>query len=157
MRSSRTCARSSSRLYKQVENVAASTLRLRPVFLGRQPFDKRCSMIQKAMALKMNAETAAEVLAAYYMERHPESVVELLDALGVEHEEGALRDPSPGAPKDAKLKEIVETFRKEKDVLKGARAAEGVRGADRHRLALAGRARAGRRAGLELRKREERT
>ena len=98
-------------LYKQIERVAAETLRLRPVFLGKQPFAKRCEMIRKAMALKVNAEAASEILAAFFMERHADMVGELLDALGVEHEEGVLKDPSPAAPARKKLEKAVTGFR----------------------------------------------
>ncbi len=98
-------------LYKQIERVAAETLRLRPVFLGKQPFPKRCGMIRKAMALKVNAEAASEILAAFFMERHSEMVGELLDGLGVEHEEGVLADVNPESPKKMKLKTAVAKFR----------------------------------------------
>ena len=33
-------------LYKQLEAVAAATMRVRPVFLGKQPLPKRCQMIR---------------------------------------------------------------------------------------------------------------
>ena len=102
-------------LYKEVERTAAETLRLRPVFLGKQPFEKRCRMIRKAMALKVNAETAAEVLAAFFMERYSKDVEELLDALGVEHEEGVLKQPSPPEPDEKVLKETVAGFAKGKN------------------------------------------
>lgn len=99
-------------LYKQLENVAAATLRLRPVYLGKQPFEKRCELIRKAMSLKVNADAAAEILPAYFMERHSKDVIELLDLLGVEHEEGMLKGDAPKAPTDAKLKTAVNKFRK---------------------------------------------
>jgi hypothetical protein len=99
-------------LYKQIERTAAETLRLRSVFLGKQPFPKRCQMIRKAMALKVNAEAAAEVLAAFFMERYSEDVTELLDSFGVEHEDGVLKGPSPEEPTPKVLKETVEKFPK---------------------------------------------
>jgi len=107
-------------LYRQLENTAAATLRLRPVFLGRQPFEKRCDLIRKALSLKINAEAASEILPAYFLERHAGDVVELLDLLGLEHEEGVLRVTSPPAPKDAALKKAVEKFRQGGDpVMRG--------------------------------------
>ena len=90
-------------LYKELEKVAAATLKLRPVFLGKQPFPKRCEMIRKAMSLKVNAEQAGDILAAFFMEKHQADVIELLDALGVEHEEGALKDNAPKPPAKKKL------------------------------------------------------
>jgi len=97
-------------VYKQIERTAAETLRLRPVFLGKQPFPKRCGMIKKAMALKVNAETAAEVLAAFFMERYSEDVAELLDAFGIEHDDGVLKGPSPDQPDEKVLKETAAKF-----------------------------------------------
>ena len=85
-------------VYKQVERAAAATLRVRPVFLAKQPFPKRCQMIRKAMSLKINAEAAGEVLAAFFMERYAEDVAALLDAFGVEHDEGVLKNPAPTEP-----------------------------------------------------------
>lgn len=99
-------------LYKQVEGVAAATLRLRPVFLGKQPFEKRCEMIRKALSLKLNADAVAEILPGFFLERYPKEVAELLDALGVPHEDGMLKGGPPEAPKTAKLKKVVAAFRK---------------------------------------------
>jgi len=97
-------------LYKELERVAATTLKLRPVFLGKQPFPKRCEMIRKAMGLKVNAEEAGDILAAFFMERYQEDVVELLDAFGVEHEEGALKDTAPKQPTKKKLGTVAKEF-----------------------------------------------
>lgn len=107
-------------LYKELERAAAGTLKLRPVFLGKQPFPKRCEMMRKAMALKVNAEEAGEVLAAFFMERYKDDVVALLDALGVEHEEGALKDTAPAQPAKKKLTKAVEDFRQgDKALMRG--------------------------------------
>jgi hypothetical protein len=107
-------------LYKQVENMAASTLRLRPVFLGKQPFPKRCQMIRKALALKVNSEGSGEVLAAFFLEKHAEDVSALLDAFGIEHEEGALKDSAPAQPDAKKVKKVAADFVKgDKAVIRG--------------------------------------
>ena len=97
-------------LYKQLETAAAATLRLRPVYLAKQPFEKRCQLIRKAFSLKMNADAAAEILPAFFLERYGTEVVELLDLLGVKHEEGVLRDNAPKAPSKKKLEEAVAKF-----------------------------------------------
>jgi hypothetical protein len=97
-------------VYKQVERAAAATLRVRPVFLSKQPFPKRCEMIRKAMSLKINAEAAGEVLAAFFMERYAEDLRELLDAFGVEHEEGVLKAPAPKEPAASVVKKTVAKF-----------------------------------------------
>ena len=98
-------------LYKQAERTAAETLRLRPVFLGRQPWSKRCGLIRKALGLKVNSDAAAELIAAFFMERYAGDVATLLDGLGVEHEEGVLSEMSPEQPDGKKLKTAVDEFR----------------------------------------------
>lgn len=97
-------------LYRQLERSAAETLRLRPVFLGKQPWGKRCGMIRKAMALRVNAEAASEILAAFFMERYADDVAALLDALGVAHDEGVLKEMNPKAPAESRLKKVVQEF-----------------------------------------------
>jgi len=97
-------------LYKQAERVSADTLRVRPVFLGKQPFPKRAKMMRKALSLKVNAEAAAELLAMFFIERYPEDLAELLDAFGLEHEEGVLKDPAPKQPAKTKIKKAVTAF-----------------------------------------------
>lgn len=97
-------------LYKQLEAVAAASLKLRPVFLGKQPVEKRYEMMRKAMALRINAESAAELLATFFLERYSADVVELLDALGIEHEEGVLKDNAPAEPSADKMKKVVKKF-----------------------------------------------
>jgi len=97
-------------LFRQAERVAADTLRLRPVFLGRQPWPKRCEMMRKALALRVNAESAAEILATFFMERYAEDVVALLDALGVKHDEGVLEEMSPKPPAEDLIRKVVAEF-----------------------------------------------
>jgi hypothetical protein len=97
-------------IYKQLETVTAATFRVRPVFLGKQPFPKRCQMIKKAMALKSNSEAAGDVLAAFFLEQYSKEVSELLDALGVEHEDGALKQAAPPQPAKKKLDTVVKKF-----------------------------------------------
>jgi hypothetical protein len=97
-------------LYKQAERVAADTLRLRPVYLGKQPLPKRSRLMRKALALKPNAESAGEILAAFFLERYGDDLAELLGALGLEHEDGVLKDQAPEAPAKTKLKKVAKEF-----------------------------------------------
>jgi hypothetical protein len=99
-------------LYKQAEVVAAAMLRVRPVFLGKQPFPKRADMIRKALAMKHNDEAAGELLASYFVEKHSAELGELLDLLKIEHEEGQLKGPNPPEPDAKLLKSAVDKFKK---------------------------------------------
>lgn len=97
-------------LYKQLEAVAAASLKLRPVFLAKQPVVKRYDMMRKAMALRVNAETAAELLATFFLERYEKELVDLLDGFGIEHEEGVLKDNAPAEPTAKKIDSVVKKF-----------------------------------------------
>jgi hypothetical protein len=99
-------------LYKQAEVVAAAVLRVRPVFIGKQPFPKRAEMIRKALAMKQSDDAAGELLAAYFVEKHAGELGELLDLLKIEHEDGALKGPNPPEPDAKLLKSAVEKFKK---------------------------------------------
>ena len=98
-------------LYRQAEVVSAAVLRVRPVFLGKQPFPKRCEMMRKALAMKMNAQAAGEILAAYFIEKHNKELGELLDLLKIEHEEGSLKGANPPQPDEKLLREAVKKFK----------------------------------------------
>jgi hypothetical protein len=97
-------------LYKQLEAVAAGSLKLRPVFLAKQPVEKRYEMMRKAMALRANGEAAAELLATFFLERYEKELVDLLDGFGVEHEEGVLKAEAPPEPTAKKIDAVVKKF-----------------------------------------------
>lgn len=107
-------------LYDQAARVAADTLRVRPVFLSKQKLPKRASMMRKALALKPNAEASAELLAAFLLEKYAEDLGELLDAFGIEHEEGVLKDEAPESPDAKTLKKVVAEFPQgDKKIMRG--------------------------------------
>jgi hypothetical protein len=97
-------------LYKQAEIVSAASLRVRPVFLSKQPFPKRCEMMRKALALKINADASGEILATYFMDKHNQELGELLDLLKVEHEEGSLKSSNPPQPDEKLIKSATKKF-----------------------------------------------
>ena len=97
-------------LYKQAEIVSAASLRVRPVFLGKQPFPKRCEMMRKALAMKINAEASGEILATYFIDQHKKELGELLDLLKIEHEEGSLKDTNPPQPEEKLIKSATKKF-----------------------------------------------
>jgi len=97
-------------LYKQAEIVSAASLRVRPVFLEKQPFPKRCEMMRKALALKMNSDASGEILATYLMEKHKDELGELLDLLKIEHDEGSLKATNPPQPEEKLIKSATKKF-----------------------------------------------
>jgi hypothetical protein len=54
---------------------------------------------------------AEEVLAEYFLTGQRALLVELLDLLGVAHDEGALREPNPAPPPKDVLEKAVSRFR----------------------------------------------
>jgi hypothetical protein len=94
---------------------AAEAFRLRPQFLRRQPIEKRAEWVRRALSRPSSVAAAEEVLADYFLSTRRPLLVELLDALGVKHEDGELQDPSPECPAPKKLREAVKKFRKGED------------------------------------------
>lgn len=87
---------------------ACSVLKLRPVFMKKQPFEKQASLLKRALSLVASNTVAEEMLAMYFLECRNELLVEWLDALGIEHEDGNLGDVDPVQPE---AKNLAETFR----------------------------------------------
>jgi hypothetical protein len=85
------------------------------VFLRRQPRKRQAEWMRQALARTAMAAVAEEVLAEYFLEYHNELLAEFLDALGLEHEKGVLKEAAPACPQPAALAKLVETFRKGKD------------------------------------------
>lgn len=96
----------------KVALTAASTaFKLRPQFLSRQPRERQAEWMRRALARRVMAVAAEEVLAEYFLEHESELLTELLDALGIEHEDGRLETDKPPCPERAELEKAVESFR----------------------------------------------
>ena len=97
-------------LFAQALAAASAALKSRPVYLTRQPFEKQADAVRRALSRVAASPVAEEILAAYFLECRKELLAEWLDALGIEHEEGVLKeDPTP--PDPATLEKAVATFR----------------------------------------------
>jgi hypothetical protein len=94
---------------------AAEAFRLRPQFLRRQPVEKQAEWVRRALSRPSSVAAAEEVLAEYFLSARRPLLVELLDAFGVKHEEGELKDQSPECPESKKLRAAVKSFRKGED------------------------------------------
>ncbi len=89
---------------------AAEAFKLRPQFLKKQPKARQADWVRRALGRNVGAAIAEEILASYFMEHRSEMLIEWLDELGVEHEEGALKD-TPECPSKKKLESAVKKFR----------------------------------------------
>ena len=114
-----------------VLHAASAALRARPVYLQRQPFEKRAAAVRQALSRVQANGLAEEMLALYFLECRKDLLVEWLDAAGIAHEEGVLKEASPPEPPAEKLREAVVAFRKgedpeERELLLQAFAAQSV-------------------------------
>lgn len=98
-------------IFQQSIYAAAATLKMRPAFVKKQPFPKQVAYAKRALSRVAANAMADETLAMYFLEVKKDLLIEWLDQVGVEHEEGALTEDSPEEPSPAKVTEAVEKFR----------------------------------------------
>jgi hypothetical protein len=93
--------------------VAAASLaqKARPAWLQRQPFETRADAVRRAMSRVASNPVAEELLAVYFLECRRPLLVEWLDLLGLEHEDGSLAEDAPEPPAPEKLRDAVAKFR----------------------------------------------
>lgn len=97
-------------IYVQAVAAASAALKARPVYLMKQPPPKRAEAVRRALSRVAANLVAGEVLAVYFLECRKELLVEWLDTLGLEHEEGTLAEDEPAAPPTAELEKAVKQF-----------------------------------------------
>lgn len=102
-------------MFTQGVYAAAAAFRSRPQFIAKQPFEKRASMVRRALSRVTANPVAEEMLATYFLECRKDVLVEWLDAIGLEHEDGMLAEDAPGEPDGDKLRSTVETYRGKED------------------------------------------
>jgi hypothetical protein len=97
-------------IYVQAVAAASAALKARPAYLLKQPPAKRAESVRRALSRVAANPVAGEILAVYFLECRKELLVEWLDTLGLEHDEGTLAEDEPAAPATAELKKAVRTF-----------------------------------------------
>lgn len=96
--------------FQQAVAVAAGAMRARPVYLLRQPFEKQARAVRQALSRVAADELAEDLLATYFLECRRDLVVQWLDELGLEHEDGTLKTDHPDEPPEPELRKAVEGF-----------------------------------------------
>ena len=97
--------------HAQALGAAAVAMRARAQYLMKQTHEKRAEAVRRALARVAASDVAEELLAVYFLDCRKDLLVEWLDALGLEHEEGALKADAPASPDAAKLAKTVDAFR----------------------------------------------
>jgi len=98
-------------MFSQAVAAACAAMNARPVYLQKQPFEKRAQAVRRAVSRVAANAVAEEILAVYFLECRNELLAEWLDTVGIEHEEGTLKEDSPSCPDAAVLAKAVETYR----------------------------------------------
>ncbi|MFP8873848.1 MAG: hypothetical protein VCB42_04770 [Myxococcota bacterium] len=110
-------AEKSPATFQQALAAACGALKIRPVYLRKQPFQKRAASVRRALSLVNANAIAEEMLAVYFLECRKELLTEWLDLLGVEHEEGILADDEPAQPDAKALEKAIRAFEQKDDDL----------------------------------------
>jgi hypothetical protein len=98
-------------IFLQALHAACAAMKARPVYLQRQPFEKRAEAIRRALSRIAANPVAEEVLAVYFLECRKELLTEWLDRLGLKHEDGTLEEDAPAAPARSSLRKAADGFR----------------------------------------------
>jgi hypothetical protein len=96
--------------FQQALLLACGVMRSRPVYMRGLPFDKQADSVRRALARVASNGVAEEMLAVYFLECHRPLLVEWLDAVGLAHEDGVLKDEAPAQPDEAKLREAAAGY-----------------------------------------------
>jgi hypothetical protein len=95
---------------QQAVAAAALAMKARPIYLKKQPFEKRAHAVRRALARVASDPVAAEVLAVYFLKARNPLLCEWLDALGLKHEEGVLEADAPKQPAAKELERHIDAF-----------------------------------------------
>jgi hypothetical protein len=102
-------------VYTQALAAASAWLRARPQFVLKQSPEKRAKLVRQALARFSTSIVAEEVLAAYFLQVKKPLLVEWLDAVGLEHEDGGLKADAPPEPDKKQLEKAVAAYRAKTD------------------------------------------
>jgi len=102
-------------MYKQALAVASAAMNARPVYLQKQPMENQAQAVRRALSRVAANAVSEEILAVYFLECRKDLLVEWLDALGIEHDEGTLKGDDPVAPEAGALASAWDSFRAKDD------------------------------------------
>ena len=95
--------------YKATMGGIAQALRVRPVYLERQPRAQRHVAMAQVLSKPGLDTVAAGLLRAWLLKKHKAMLVDFLNALEIKNEDGVV-DDLPASVEDAKLKAAVDTL-----------------------------------------------
>jgi hypothetical protein len=95
--------------YKTTLAAVAQARHLRPVFLERQPRAQREATMLATLTRPALEQMAGALIRAWLVKKHKAMLVDFLNALGLQHQDGVV-DDLPATMDDAKLKAAVDTL-----------------------------------------------
>lgn len=97
------------RVYKASLNGVAQALRVRPVYLERQPRPQRHASMVQVLSKPGLDVVSGGLLRAWLLQKHKQMLVDFLTALEIKNDNGVVDDLPPSVD-DAKLKAAIETL-----------------------------------------------
>ena len=101
--------------YTQAVAAASATMKARPQFLMKQSKEKRAQLVRRALSRVAANPISEEILATYFLEVRRPLLIEWLDQVSVEHEDGILANENPAAPEQALLEKAVAAYQTGED------------------------------------------
>jgi hypothetical protein len=95
--------------YKATMNGVSQALRVRPVYLERQPRAQRHTSMISVLSRPGLDVISGTILRAWLLKKYKAMLVDFLNALEIKNEDGVIED-LPATMDDAKLKAAVETL-----------------------------------------------
>src|SRR5882724_9232181 len=96
-------------VYKATMNGVATALRVRPVYLERQPRAQRHVSMAQILSRPGLDTVSGGLIRAWLVQKHKAMLIDFLHALGIQNKDGVV-DDLPGTMEDEKLKSAIETL-----------------------------------------------
>jgi hypothetical protein len=96
-------------LYRATLQAVADARKVRPVFLERQPRTERHSQMVSTLARPSLELVTGNLIRAWLVKKHKDMLVDFLNALGIQHNEGVVED-LPESMADDKLKPAIDAL-----------------------------------------------
>ena len=101
-------------VYRALVAAMAEAQKMRPVFIGRQPKERRHKNFVQMLSRTGAEEHAGNLIRGWLFKEHKDVLTDFLGKLGIEHEEGMV-DELPDSIDDAKLNEAVDLLLEKHD------------------------------------------
>lgn len=96
-------------LYRAILQAVAEARKVRPVFLERQPRTDRHQQMLSTLARPSLEMVTGNLIRAWLVKKHKDMLVDFLNALGIQHNEGVVED-LPESMDDAKLRPAIDAL-----------------------------------------------